>query len=685
MATKWVVCCVIWLVHSTNGQGMFDFFGPGMTNTAGLFDFAGGFASPTTQADPAAREARITAAEEQMAEAMSETGKNSPQRQKIEALIHLSGGKFTGDAASLNYLVEEYMMTTPGPETTPKPQRRPSNKRGGRKGKGKMGGRKAGARKGGKGGRRGQQNQQRANTGQGRGQQQQRRGRGQGNQRGQQGRRGRQQQGANQWAQDQWASPPTVANGQGGQQQAWDQWGPTGPDPWAQQQQQRRQQQRGAAGSGRRRNQQRWGQGQQWSGGNAWDVQQPAPPQHQTPAQIAEQWTQASNQVALQPTPAPVQRGQSWKGRVQPTQQSQPQTTATQAQQPPPTFRKSTGSRSPAAQRLRSIQSRIDALQDQLLQAQTQQNTAKVNDLFGQMEALLSVKAILTGSPRSQPTPAPPVPAAPVQQQPAHSQDWASTWAPANNQVTAAQQGMQAGGHVDSSVIDMHALQQAAMAIAQSPVYQSSTMTHGGESTTWGGATPSPLLANPQVERLSTFGRIGGGRFLGFDNQGAMHTMHNQVLLNRKRKSSRWARNQAKASSLSQSGFDRGTMQFKTNMNVLSVKEMDALLKASGDPQAITSNGAPALPREGEIRTLGKSKYVYRDMDGFDTFQWVLSTQGPVTQKQGQAQGGQQSPNQSHQQQQQQLTGIQTLGQKSPRRRRRRLSARNRLNTGQIM
>lgn len=76
--------------------------------------------------DPSLQNARISAAEEQMAEVLSETPRNNPEHQRISRLIQSSGGRFQGDAAPLNHLVEEYLMTTPGP--TP-PANTPSNNR----------------------------------------------------------------------------------------------------------------------------------------------------------------------------------------------------------------------------------------------------------------------------------------------------------------------------------------------------------------------------------------------------------------------------------------------------------------------------------------------------------------------------------------------------------------------------
>lgn len=69
--------------------------------------------------DPAALEAQITLAEEQLAE-LTEQPANSPARLRIKKLIQLAGGKFSGAAARLNPIVAELLATSPAP-TTPAP------------------------------------------------------------------------------------------------------------------------------------------------------------------------------------------------------------------------------------------------------------------------------------------------------------------------------------------------------------------------------------------------------------------------------------------------------------------------------------------------------------------------------------------------------------------------------------
>ncbi|XP_045189954.2 trithorax group protein osa-like [Mercenaria mercenaria] len=137
------------LVRTANSQGnLFDMFGfgTGMGGAAdpfGTFDpflgagggLGGGMGSSfgsaaaplaPTGPDPAAQNARLTMAEEQMAEVMGESPTNSPERQRIDRLIKESGGQFTGDAAPLNYLVQDYLMTTPGSVPPPQPKQRPA-------------------------------------------------------------------------------------------------------------------------------------------------------------------------------------------------------------------------------------------------------------------------------------------------------------------------------------------------------------------------------------------------------------------------------------------------------------------------------------------------------------------------------------------------------------------------------
>lgn len=169
------------LLSGVAGQGAFDWFGLGgnaaadpfgvgggvtsdpfgFGNVGGLTDtflgggvtgsfMEGGFQSATP--DPvAAQDARFTMAEEQMAEVLGESARNSPERRRVEGLIRATGGRFTGDAANLNYLVKEYMMTTPGP--MPPAERAAENQGGAGKRKRQRGGRGRG-RKG-----RGRQNQ----------------------------------------------------------------------------------------------------------------------------------------------------------------------------------------------------------------------------------------------------------------------------------------------------------------------------------------------------------------------------------------------------------------------------------------------------------------------------------------------------------------------------------------------
>ncbi|KAH3707991.1 uncharacterized protein LOC127856862 [Dreissena polymorpha] len=124
------VLVICMLVHDASGQG-WDMFAPHGMDMFATGVGGGGFgmypptAATPVQPDPAARDAQITAAEEQMAEAMSETSRNSPERQRIDRLIQASGGRFTGDAANLNYLVQEYIATSPGPSTPPPPENPP--------------------------------------------------------------------------------------------------------------------------------------------------------------------------------------------------------------------------------------------------------------------------------------------------------------------------------------------------------------------------------------------------------------------------------------------------------------------------------------------------------------------------------------------------------------------------------
>ena len=69
-------------------------------------------------ADPAALDAQITLAEEQLAE-LTEAAANSPARLRIKELIMMAGGKFSGAAARLNPIVAELMATTPKPTPAP--------------------------------------------------------------------------------------------------------------------------------------------------------------------------------------------------------------------------------------------------------------------------------------------------------------------------------------------------------------------------------------------------------------------------------------------------------------------------------------------------------------------------------------------------------------------------------------
>lgn len=693
MATKlFVVCSVLAVAQHAAGQGMFDFFGGGMGTTAGLFDFGfggghgGGHAGGVTQAnDPAAREARITAAEEQMAEAMSETGRNSPERRRIETLIHLSGGKFGGDASSLNYLVDEYMMTTPGPETTAAPETQQTVKkagagrrggknagrgagaggrRGGGSGRGGGGGGRGGGGGGGKGGkgRRGRQQKKNQGNRTNRGQQNNQAPAEQWTQRAPNQPGGAGQQRGNQWnqrAQDQWAHQSAGQSAHQGNQQAWDQWAPATQDPWMQQgtgtkaagnsQSQRSQGdpwlQQNAGHSQSQQPQANhadpWSQqaqhpqsgvgqqGQTWANQNAWNQQQ-APQVQQNVAPVTDRWSRQQSQSAVQQTQASAahyQAGQNekWNNVVHPTQAARTQ--MPQMQQPPPTFKKRTSSsRSPAAERLRRIQTRIDAVQEQLTQAQSlSPGSSKMHELMGQLEALMSVRSILTGNsgqPASMQTM--------HQSQPAAAQlnGFSSTWAPvAGHQSSHASQNY-------PNPNDMHYSSLANSLHSSSPVYQTRT-THP-ETTTWGVAPPSSHISR-QLKRSPV--PQGGGRFIGLQSEPSINNVQRQILLNRKRKSSRWAKNQARASSLSMSGFNVGSgiNQFKKNMDILSPKEMDALVKANGEPTPASNGTKPAPPIEGEVKALGKKQYVFRDVDGFDTFQWVLSTKASATQTKGQA------------------------------------------------
>ncbi|XP_060577814.1 uncharacterized protein DDB_G0283357-like [Ruditapes philippinarum] len=143
---------IMLLLHNGKGQGMFDFFGfgGGMADPYGgaMVDpfmgggggMGGGFgAGPSAPIgpDPSLQDARLTMAEEQMAEVMGESPQSSPERQRIDRLIKQTGGQFMGDAAPLNYLVQEYLMTTPGPVPPPAPQ--PRQKRKQRKVKQRLG------------------------------------------------------------------------------------------------------------------------------------------------------------------------------------------------------------------------------------------------------------------------------------------------------------------------------------------------------------------------------------------------------------------------------------------------------------------------------------------------------------------------------------------------------------------
>lgn len=97
------------------GFGMFDTTGVMNHGPVGIFGDRYSSFGPTVP-DPSLQDARMSAAEEQMAEILSETPSNNPEHQRISRLIQQSGGRFAGDAAPLNHLVEEYLMTTPGPE-----------------------------------------------------------------------------------------------------------------------------------------------------------------------------------------------------------------------------------------------------------------------------------------------------------------------------------------------------------------------------------------------------------------------------------------------------------------------------------------------------------------------------------------------------------------------------------------
>ena len=355
----------------------------------------------------------------------------------------------------------------------------------------------------------------------------------------------------------------------------------------------------------------------------------------------------------MQPQMQPMQPMQpQMQPQMQPHMQSmQPMQPAvdTPVNQPPPTFKKMSGrNRSPAAERLGRIQSRINAVQDQLIQAQSlPQGGGKMHELLTQMEALLSVKSILTGTSsqpaamqplRNNPPPARAAASGPARAAasgparaapsgPARAQPSGPAQGPAPTQHEWAPPAPQQNFRMPSGPMP-----KGLPAGVTSAAYQiAAAMFPGLETTTWGALKSGASSAKKPAPYTS-----GGGRFLGLGAKPSAKKLQSQLILNRKRKSSRWAKNQARASSLSMSGFNTGTNQIKANMNILSPKEMDALIKANGEPTPASNGTKSPPPKEGDIRTLGKKEYVFRDVDGYETFQWLINTPPPMTQTQTQ-------------------------------------------------